>query len=148
MAAKAGHTDFEFKSESPGLWCLTKKGRDAWVHITLACSTVKTVVRSVLTNDASLIKQTLADPGEGLALRSFQMVFPSDFPDNIGVGVADIYEMKEAQTKRGEIFHSFYTRFGIFRIGGPVELMASQVKFGSDVTLYTAARPRPRYYGH
>lgn len=36
MAAQAGHTDFEFKSESPGLWCLNKLGRELFMNITLA----------------------------------------------------------------------------------------------------------------
>lgn len=36
MAAQAGHIDFEFKSESAGLWCLNKKGSERWLSITLA----------------------------------------------------------------------------------------------------------------
>lgn len=148
ICTRKGKADFAVSSDTPGTWSLTKTGREPWMHITLACSTTKSVVSTLATNDANLVKQTLTAPGEGLLVRSFQVVFSSDFPDNTGVGVAEVFELKEAQTKRGEIFHSVSTKFGCFRFGGPAELMAGQVKFGSDVVLYTADRPRPRYYGN
>lgn len=148
MRSQKGKADFSFSSDVPGIWSLTKKGGEPWIHITLACSTEKTVVSTISTNDCELVKRALAAPGEGLYVRSLQAVFSCTFPDNVGVGVADVYQLSESQTKRGEAFHSFYTKFGIFRIGGPTELMASQVKFGSDVVLYTAKRPQQRYFGN
>lgn len=146
--AQKGKADFMFSSDAPGLWSLTKQGSEPWVHITLACSTEKKVVRTVSTNDPALVKQTLVTPGEGFFVRSFQAVFSCEFPDNVGIGVADVYELTEVQTKRAEVFHSLSTRFGVFRIGGPVTLMASQVKFGSEVVLYRAKRPAQRYFGN
>ena len=148
MEPLKGKTDFAFSSDAPGRWSLTKKGTEPWMHITLACLTEKSVVSTISTNDSELVKRTLAAPGEGLYVRSFQTVFSCDFPDNVGVGVADVYELSEGQTKRGEVFHRLHTKFGMFRIGGPAELMANQVKFGSDVVLYTAKRPRQRYFGN
>lgn len=148
LLARQGMSDITFSSDAPGTWSLTRQGRDAWVHLTLVCLTENTVKRSVFTNDAELIKKTLTQPGEGLSLRSFQVIFPSDFPDNTGVGVADVYKLTEAQTRRGEIFHWLSTKFGTFRIGGPVAMMASHVKHGTEVVLYTAVQPHPRYYGN
>lgn len=147
ICAHKGKAEFAVSSDTAATWSLLKSGREPWMHITLACLTTNSVISTLATNDANLVKKTLADPGEGLFVRSFQVVFSSDFPDNTGVGVADVYEFKEEETKRGEVIHVVSTRFGLFRFGGPVELMASQVKFGSDVVLYTAERPRPRYFG-
>lgn len=147
ICAHKGNAAFAVSSETPGAWSLTKQGREPCMHITLACSTSNAVVSTLATNDAYLVKRTLDDPGHGLVLRSFQVVFSCDFPDNNGVGVADVYELTEAKTKQGEIFHQLSTKFCTFRIGGPAELMASQVKFGSEVVLYTAVRPsRRRHY--
>ncbi|RRV32178.1 hypothetical protein EGJ86_18475 [Pseudomonas sp. o96-267] len=148
MTTQAGHIDVEFKSESSGLWCLNKKGSVHWMHITLACSTEKTIVRTISTNDAALVKQILAAPGEGLCVRSFQAVFPCSFPDNVGIGVADVYEFSEGQTTRGEVFHRVLTKFGCYRFGGPRDLMASKVRMGTDVVHYTAKRPAQRYFGN
>lgn len=148
MSAQAGRTDFAFSSNAPGIWSLSKKGSEPWMHITLACSTEKTIVRTVSTNDAELIMQTLTAPGEGLFVRSFQAVFSCTFPDNVGIGVADVYELSEGKTTRGEVFHRIHTKFGIYRFGGPTKLMANQVRMGADVVHYTAKRPAQRYFGN
>lgn len=148
MEYQKGKADFAFSSDAPSTWSLIKKGSEPWMHITLACSNKQSIVSTVSTNDPELVKRTLAAPGEGLCVRSFQAVFSCDFPDNIGIGVADVFELREARTKRGELFHSLHTKFGVFRFGGPIELMANQVEFGSDVAIYTAKRPRQRYFGN
>lgn len=148
MGFQKGNADFAFSSDAPGAWSLMKKGCEPWMHITLACSNKQSIVSTVSTNDPELVKRTLASPGDGLFVRSFQAVFTCDFPDNIGIGVADVYKLSEARTKRGELFHSLHTKFGVFRFGGPIELMASQVEFGSDVVIYTAHPPRQRYFGN
>ena len=148
MGFQKGKAEFVFSSDAPGTWSLIKKGSEPWMHLTLACSTERMVVNTVSTNDPKLVKRTLASPGEGLYVRSFQAVFSCDFPDNVGVGIADVYELREGQTKRGEVFHRLHTKFGTFRIGGPTELMANQVKSGSDVVLYTAKLPKKRYFGN
>lgn len=74
MAAQAGNIDFEFKSESAGLWCLNKKGSERWLSITLASKETNGVVNTIATNDPEIIKQTLKEPGEGLYIRSFPPV--------------------------------------------------------------------------
>ena len=148
MESQKGKADFTFSSDSPGAWGLMKKGREPWMHITLACSDKQSIVSTVSTNDPELVKRTLASPGEGLFVRSFQAVFSCDFPDNVGIGVADIYSLSEARTKRGVLFYSLSTKFGVFRFGGPIELMPSQVEFGSDLLIYTAKPPRQRYFGN
>jgi len=147
MAAQAGHIDFEFKSESAGLWCLNKKGSERWMSITLASTETNGVVNTIATNDPEIIKRTLKEPGEGLFIRSFQAVVSCDFPDNKGIAVADVLKLIEQRTKRGEIFHLVHTKFNCYQFGGPIKLMASQVQLGSDVVLYTAKRPARRYYG-
>lgn len=98
MGAQAGHIDFEFKSEGPGLWCLNKKDREIWMNITLAQMDTNSVVNTIATNDFGLIKRTLDAPGDGLYVRSFQAVFSCNFPDNQGIGVADVLKIKEART--------------------------------------------------
>ena len=147
MAAQAGHIDFDFKSESAGLWCLNKKGSERWMSITLASTETNCVVNTIATNDPEIIKRTLKEPGEGLFIRSFQAVVSCDFPDNKGIAVADVLKLIEQQTKRGEIFHLVHTKFNCYQFGGPIKLMASQVQLGSDVVLYTAKPPARRYYG-
>lgn len=148
MGFQKGNADFAFSSDAPGAWSLMKKGREPWMHITLACSNKQSIVSTVSTNDPELVKRTLACPGDGLFVRSFQAVFSCDFPDNVGIGVADIYSLSEARTKLGVAFYSLSTKFGVFRFGGPIELMPSQVEYGSDVVLYTAKTPRQRYFGN
>lgn len=147
MAAQAGHTDFEFKSESPGLWCLNKQGRDLFMNITLARTGTDNVAKTIASNDPEIIKRTLSTPGDGLYVRSFQAVFSCNFPDNSGIGVADVLKFKEERTKRGELIHLVLTKFGCHQFGGPAKLMASQVKMGSEVVLYTATSSARRYYG-
>lgn len=148
MGSQKGKSDFTFSSDAPGAWSLMKKGREPWMHITLACSDKQSIVSTVSTNDPELVKQTLASPGDGLFVRSFQAVFSCDFPDNVGVGIADVFKLTEERTKSGELFHRLYTKFGVFRFGGPIELMANQVERGSDVVIYTAPAPIQRYFGN
>lgn len=147
MGAQAGHTDFEFKAERPGLWCLSKKGRELWMNVTLAQADTNSVVNTIATNDPEIIKRTLSSPGDGLYVRSFQAVFSCNFPDNKGIGVADVLMFKEERTKRGELIHLIHTNFGCYQFGGPAKLMASEVKMGTEVVLYKANSPARRYYG-
>ncbi len=147
MTAQAGYIDVEFKSESSGLWLLNKKGSERWMSITLASVETNDVVNTIATNDLEIIKHTLQEPGEGLYIRSFQMVSSCDFPDNKGIAVADVLKLIEQRTKRGELFHLVHTRFNCYQFGGPIKLMANQVALGSDVVLYKAVAPARRYYG-
>ena len=147
MTAQAGYIDVEFKSESSGLWCLNKYGAERWMSVTLASAETHGVVNTIATNDLEIIKRTLNSPGEGLYIRSFQMVSSCDFPDNKGIAVADVLKLIEQRTKRGELFHLVHTRFNCYQFGGPIKLMASQVQLGSDVVLYMAEPPARRYYG-
>lgn len=147
MAAQAGHIDFEFKSESAGLWCLNKIGCERWMSITLASVETNGVVNNIATNDPEIIKRTLNGPGEGLYIRSFQMVSICDFPDNKGIAVADVLRLIVERTKRGELLHLVHTKFGCYQFGGPTKLMASQVQMGSDIVVYNAAVPARHYYG-
>lgn len=147
MVAKAGHIDFEFKSERAGLWCLNKQGSERWMSITLASAETNGVVNTIATNDPEIIKRTLKEPGEGLYIRSFQAVVGCNFPDNKGIAVADVLKLIEKRTKRHELIHLVHTKFGCYQFGGPTKLMASQVQMGSDVVLYTAEAPARRYYG-
>jgi hypothetical protein len=103
----------------------------------------------LLTNDIFLVKHLLAQADEGLIIRSFQAVFPSDFPDNKGWGIAEIDQMNELKTRKGEEFHTFQTRFGSHRIGGPERVKAIDVLPRDTIVLYETKRPNePRlYYG-
>lgn len=101
---------------------------------------------SFMTNDMGLVKNKLSQVMGGYHLRVFQAIFPCDFPDNKGVGVSDVYQFTEGKTKKGEIFYSAYTRYGICRFGGPRVLMASEAHDSKSV-LYERPRERQRYYG-
>lgn len=146
MTPEKGMADFIFNSSSPGKWNLTMQGREAWMHLTLASTTEQTVVRTVATNDIEQIKQILMAPGEGLVVRSFQAVFASDFPDNAGLAVAEVYDLSEGKTKKGEVFYRLKTKFGVFRFGGPAQLPARQENHDWHVRIYSAERPAQRYY--
>lgn len=144
--AHKGKTDFAFSSTSPGTWHLAIEGSEPWMHLTLASATDQTVVRTVATNDIAMVKEALFSPGEGLVVKSFQAVFASDFPDNAGLGVSEVYGLIEGRTKKGEVFHRLQTRHGTFRVGGPVRLPARDENLESQVKLYTAERPQKLYY--
>ncbi|MHA5498464.1 hypothetical protein ACVSNS_01530 [Pseudomonas aeruginosa] len=141
-----GKADFAFSSSAPGTWNLSLEGSEPWMHLTLASSTDHAVVRTVATNDIALIKEALVSPGQGLVVRSFQAVFASDFPDNVGLGVSEVYGLIEGRTKKGEVFHRLQTRHGTFRFGGPVRLPARDENLEWAVRLYTAERPPKLYY--
>lgn len=144
--AHKGKAEFAFSSTSPGTWNLSLEGSEAWMHLTLASTTEQAIVRTVSTNDIQLVKSTLAAPGEGLVVQSFQAVFASNFPDNSGLGVAEVYDLTEGKTKKGEVFYRLKTNFGIFRFGGPVQLPARQENLDWNVRIYSAERPAKRYY--
>lgn len=144
--ALKGKADFSFTSNSPGTWSLALEGSGAWMHLTMASSTDQIVVRAVSTNDIGLVKQTLISPGEGLFVRSFQAVFASDFPDNSGIGVAEVYELVEGKTKKGEVFYRLKTKYGVFRFGGPAHLLSSHENLDWNVRIYSSERPPKRYY--
>ena len=55
MAAQAGQTAFEFKSESPGLWCPNKQGRELFMNISLAHTDTDNVVKTIASNDPEII---------------------------------------------------------------------------------------------
>lgn len=114
--------------------------------LTLASSADQAVVRAVSTNDIEYVKQTLMSPGDGLFVRSFQVVFASDFPDNMGLGVAEVYELVEGKTKRKEVFYRLKTKYGVFRFGGPAHLLSSHENLDWSVRIYSSERPPKRYY--
>ena len=62
---------------------------------------------------------------------------------------AEIDKMTESKTRKGEIFHTFHTRFGSLRIGGPEQVKAIDVLPRDTVVLYETRRPiEPKlYYG-
>ena len=146
MTPEKGIADFIFNSSSPGKWNLTMQGNEAWMHLTLASPTENAVVRTVSTNDIQVVMRTLITPGEGLFVRSFQAVFASDFPDNAGLAVAEVYDLSEGKTKKGEVFYRLKTRFGTFRFGGPARLPARQENHDWHVRIYSTERPAQRYY--
>lgn len=144
--AHKGKTDFAFSSTSPGTWNLSLEGSEAWMHLTLASSSEQNVVRTVATNDIEHVKQTLIAPGDGLVVRSFQVVFSCDFPDNVGLGVSEVYGLVEGRTKKGQVFHRLHTQHGTFRFGGPVRMPARDENLEWQVKHYAAERPAKRYY--
>lgn len=144
--AHKGKTDFAFSSTSPGTWSLSLEGSEAWMHLTLANETDQTVVRTVATNDITLVKETLVSAGQGLVVRSFQAVFACDFPDNSGVGVSEVFGLIEGRTKKGQVFYRLQTAHGTFRFGGPVRMPARDENLEWQVKHYAAERPAKRYY--
>lgn len=133
--------DFSFSSSSRGKWCLVKHDVDTpWIHIAFV-SEGGAATRTLLTSDMALVKQILEQSGGGERIKSFQVVFPSDFPDSQGWGIAEVNEFTEQKTRKGVVFHTFITKFGRGRIGGSSRAMANEV-LPKDVTvLYQATRP-------
>ncbi|RUF04464.1 hypothetical protein P9K38_21100 [Pseudomonas sp. 905_Psudmo1] len=114
--------------------------------LTLASSADQAVVRAISSNDIELVRQTLVSPGDGLFVRSFQVVFASDFPDNLGMGVAEVYELIEGKTKKKEVFYRLKTKYGVFRFGGPAHLLSNHENLDWNVRIYSSERPPKRYY--
>lgn len=141
-----GKADFAFSTNAPGTWNLVLEGSEPWMHLTLTSSTEHAIVRRVSTNDIELVKQTLASPGNGLVVRSFQAVFASNFPDNAGLGVSEVYGLIEGRTKKGDVFHRLQTTHGTFRFGGPVRLSSRDENLDWQVKIYGTERPQKRYY--
>ena len=100
--------------------------------------------RTLFTSDMALVTEILKQPGSVGRIKSFQAVFPCDFPDNKGWGIAEIYEFTEKKTRKGMVFHTFVTKFGYGRIGGSSKTMASEVLPRDEHVLYSAARPERR----
>ncbi|MDG9922423.1 MULTISPECIES: hypothetical protein [unclassified Pseudomonas] len=146
MTADKGKAEFLFSSNAPGSWNLSLEGSETWMHLTIASSDEQTVVRTLATNDIERVKQTLLSPGEGLFVRSFQAIFVSDFPDNAGLGVAEVYDLSEGKTKKGDVFYRLKTKYGVFRFGGPTQLPARQENLDWHVRIYSAERPARRFY--
>ncbi|KJS78306.1 MAG: hypothetical protein JL55_14970 [Pseudomonas sp. BICA1-14] len=137
--------DFSFSSSGRGKWCLVNHDVDTpWIHISFIEAEGRSVTRTLLTSDMALVKEILKQSGAGLRIKSFQAVFPSDFPDNQGWGIAEIYEFTEKKTRKGMVFHTFVTKFGVGRIGGSSKTMASEVLPRDENVLYKAARPQRR----
>tara|TARA_R110002126_G_scaffold250138_1_gene393033 strand:- start:13870 stop:14331 length:462 start_codon:yes stop_codon:yes gene_type:complete len=146
---RQGVWDCHIGSSGLGSWCFVNYDLcTPWLHITLVES-ANSQGQALLTNDVVLVKQLLEQVAEGLKIRSFQAVFPSNFPDNKGWGIAEIDQMTESKTRKGEIFHTFHTRFGSHRIGGPERVKAIDVLPRDTVVLYENKRPiEPKlYYG-
>ena len=145
---RKGIWDCHLGTGGRGTWCFVNYNADApLILITLAEILEEKRAQTFLTTDIVFVKQVLAEPGEGLKVKSFQAVFPSDYPDNQGWGVAEIYEVQESKTKAGEICHAFFTKFGVHRIGGPDRVMAIDV-LPHDTTVIYQTNPPPRlYYG-
>lgn len=135
--------DFSFCSSSRGKWCLVKHDVDTpWIHIAFT-SEEGSATRTLLTSDMTLVKQILNQSANGERIKSFQVVFPSDFPDNKGWGIAEVNEFTEQKTRKGMVFHTFITKFGHGRIGA-IQTMASEVLPKDVVVLYTATKPERR----
>ncbi len=150
---RQGVWDCHLGSTGRGSWCFANYDMHApWLHITLDES-AENPAQTLLTNDIVLVKQLMEQlmeqTSESLKLKSFQAVFPSDFSDNKGWGIAEIDKMTESKTRKGEIFHTFHTRFGSLRIGGPEQVKAIDVLPRDTVVLYETRRPiEPKlYYG-
>lgn len=137
--------DFSFSSSSRGKWCLVKHDVDTpWIHITFTEAGCGVTTHTLSTSDMTLVKQILARHAEVGSIKSFQVVFPSNFPDNQGWGIAEIHEFTEQKTRKGMVFHTFVTKFGVGRIGGSSRTMASEVLPKDVVVLYKAAKPERR----
>lgn len=146
---RQGVWDCHLGSSGLGSWCFVNYDlRTPWLHITLVDPT-DNPNQALLTNDMVLVKQVLERPHDDLKIKSFQAVFPSDFPDNKGWGIAEVYKVQESKTRNGIIFHSLFTRFGVYRIGGPERIMAIDVLPRDTTVLYEAKKPSEpkRYYG-
>lgn len=139
--------DFSFSSSGHGKWCLVNHDVvTPWIHLSLTEADDGATTRTLLTNDMGVVRQALLQPRARERIKSFQAVFPSNFPDNRGWGVAEIYEFVEQKTRKGMVFHTFFTRFGLGRIGGSSQTKASEVLAKDVVVLYKAESPARRYF--
>lgn len=138
---------FGLSSSEPGRWALvTKKGGVPFVSISFVETLGGDAAHALLTNDMELVKTALRCASQREKIKAIQLVFSCDFPDNQGVGVSDVYRISEGRTKTGVVYHSFHTRFGVRRIGGPDILMGNEVEMQSTV-LYERNTPPRRYWG-
>ena len=137
--------DFSFSSSGRGKWCLVNHDVDTpWIHISFTEAEDGSLPRTLFTSDMALVTEILKQPGSVGRIKSFQAVFPCDFSDNQGWGIAEIYEFTEKKTRKGMVFHTFVTKFGYGRIGGSSKTMANEVLPKDENVLYTAARPQRR----
>lgn len=137
--------DFSFSSSGRGKWCLVNHDVETpWIHISFTEAEGGSSPLTLFTSDMALVTEILKQPGSVGRIKSFQAVFPCDFPDNQGWGIAEIYEFTEKKTRKGMVFHTFVTKFGCGRIGGSSKTMASEVLPRDEHVLYSAARPQRR----
>jgi hypothetical protein len=140
--------DFDFSATKRGKWSLINHDSStSWIHVSYLDKSEDQSLKVFMTSDMELVKELLERNEHDIEIKSFQIMFPSKFPDNPGWGIAEIYELTEEKTKKNVVFHKFYTHYGFQRIGGPARLSDADVRHSEQIILYYVAAPKhPRRY--
>lgn len=132
MSERAQTETVLFTSSSPQTWCLTRRGDQPWMCLTIARNDDQSVVGSIDTNDVDKIKESLSSPEKNIFIKAIHIVVPN----SSGISSAEVLELSEAKLDGSVAFHYLQTKFGVTKLDGPIELSPRQEEQCTFTSLY------------
>ncbi|MDH1869230.1 hypothetical protein N5D83_20830 [Pseudomonas chengduensis] len=121
-----------FTSTAPQNWCLTRRGDQAWMYLTVIRTDDHSVAGSIDTNDVEKVKESLSSSAENIFVKAIHIVAPTCS----GISTVEVLELSEAKLDGSVVFHRLETNFGVTQIDGPVDLLPEQVEQCTFTSLY------------
>lgn len=132
MSERAQKDTVLFTSTGPKNWCLTRRGDQIWMYLTVVRTDDHSVAGSIDTNDVEKIKESLSSSAENIFVKAIHILAPTCS----GISTAEVLELSEAKLDGSVVFHRLETMFGVTQIDGPVDLLPEQVEQCTFTTLY------------
>ncbi|OGQ50654.1 MAG: hypothetical protein A3J24_04410 [Deltaproteobacteria bacterium RIFCSPLOWO2_02_FULL_53_8] len=130
-----------FTSSAPDTWCLTRRGVQPWMCLTIARSDNQTVVGTIDTNDIEKVKESISSPIDSIFIKAMHIVAPS----SSGVSAAEVLDFVEAKLDGNIVFYRLQTKFGATQIDGQLNLLTNQLEQCTLTSLYRSASETSRY---
>lgn len=132
MSERAQKDTVLFTSTAPQNWCLTRRGDQTWMYLTVVRTDDHSVAGSIDTNDVEKVKESLSSSAENIFVKAIHILAPT----RSGISTAEVLELSEAKLDGSVVFHRLETMFGVTHIDGPVDLLPEQVEQCTFTTLY------------
>lgn len=132
MSAKQQTEMVLFTSSASDTWCLTKRGAQPWMCLTIARTDNQTVVGTIDTNDVDKVKESLSSSISSLFIKAVHIVAPT----SNGISTAEVLDFVEAKFDGHVAFHCLQTKFGATQIDGQLNLLPHQLEQCTFTSLY------------
>lgn len=132
MSERAKEGTVLFTSTAPQNWCLTRRGDQTWMYLTVVRTDDHSVAGSIDTNDVEKVKESLSSSAENIYVKAIHILATT----RCGVSTAEVLELSEAKLNGSVVFHRLKTMFGVTQIDGPVNLLPEQLEQCTFTTLY------------